>query len=229
MATQERRKIMGLDDVYRYCRELEANQGRPILFKLAQSIRTLDYAIAASFNEQRDGPKVSNHAWSKVRDQLFTRLITSFEGMFLVYAEGQEQPLEAGGDWPETGYIEFYPTRLGRRNDLFQCRLERMDPVVSVCLRWSFADCRQHITPAHFVTDYTDSPSEESEREQASQLLEQLYNICQAEASQGKKNAHRKWWQLYWQADSCQSKSEKQELQKQMNHLQSMWGRPVSA
>lgn len=229
MATQERRKIMGLDDVYQYCRELEANQGRPVLYTLVQAIRTLDYAITASANEEKEGPRVSRDAWSVVRDQLFNRLIVSFDGMFLVYADGQEQPIEPGSDWPDAGYIEFYPTRLGRRNDLFQCRLDRLDPLVSICLRWSFADCRQHISPAHFVTDFdAQGQADDTEREQATRLLEQLYNICEEEASQGKKNAHRKWWQLYWQADSCKSKSEKQELQKQMNHLQSMWGRPVA-
>lgn len=229
MATQERRKIMGLDDVYQYCRELEADQGRPILFKLAQSIRTLDYAIESSASEEVHGPRVSNHAWSKVRDKLFTQLITGFEGIFVVFEDGSDTPVEPGTNWPEAGHIEFYPSRLGRRNDLFVARLDRLDPVVSMCLRWSFADCRQHITPAHFVTDFTESAqSDESEREQATRLLEQLYNICEEEAAQGKKNAHRKWWQLYWEANSCQSKTEKSELQKQMMHLQSMWGRPVS-
>lgn len=227
MATQERRKIMGLDDVYQYCRELESDQGRPILFKLAQSIRTLDYAIEASELEV-DGPRVSNHAWSKVRDQLFTQLITSFDGMFLVFEQGSAQALEPASAWPEFGHVEFYPARLGRRNDFFSAPLDRLDPVVLMCLRWSFADCRQHITPASFVTDQEDEIVGHDDREQATSLLQQLYSICEREASQGTKNAHKKWWQLYWEATSCQNRSQRQLLQKQMNHLQSMWGRPVA-
>ncbi len=228
MATEERRKIMGLDDVYQYCRELEADKGRPVLFKLTQAIRTLDYAIAVSQGESADGPRVSEFAWSTLRDQLYTRLITCFEGSYLVFGEGGEAPLDAGSEWPEAGRVEFYPARLGRRNDMFAADLSRLDPTVLMCLRWSFADCRLHLTPASFVTDFDAFEGKDNEREQATKLLQALYQVCEKEASQGKKNAHRKWWQLYWQANSSQNKTEKHQLQKQMLHLQSMWGRPVT-
>ena len=211
MARYERRRSMPLDEAYFYCRRLELKLERPALFKVCNAIRTVDLALLPDSDTH---PGVSAHisaeAWSRIRDQLFKILVTSFAGYFLVYEEGRTEPLEQGSHWPVKGYVEFYPEKILRRFETYCCELSRMDPVTLTILRWCFSQDRHNISPALFNTE----PEIELEEDETLAFLDRMYEICEEEASEGKKKAHRKWCQLYWEASGCPDRRVRHELQK---------------
>jgi hypothetical protein len=224
MGRNERRRSMPLDEAYFYCRRLELRLERPALFKVCNAIRTVDLALSADGDVFPGAPAhISAQAWSSIRDQLFKLLITNFPGYFLVYEEGHSEPLAEGGQWPEKGHIEFYPERILRRFETYYCDFGRMDPVIMSTLRWCFSQERHDIAPSLFNSE----PEPELEEEETVALLDRMYEICEEEAEEGKKKAHRRWCQLYWEASGCPDRRVRHELQKKMLCLQSVWGRPV--
>lgn len=224
MAKNERRKGMPLDEAYLYFRKLEVKVERPALFRVCNAIRTIDYALESdSLLSPGFSCQLSSEAWSKIRDNLFNILLTSFPGYFLVYANGGSEPLESGSSWPEQGHIEFYPEKILRRFETYKCEFNRLDQPILTCLRWCFGQDKQNISPSLFSGLETSEQAEEPLL-----FLDRLYEICEEEASEGKKKAHRKWWQLYWEASGCSDRRQRYELQKQMTCLQSVWGRPLT-
>lgn len=225
MASQkiDRRNSMALDEAYQYCRLLESGDETPVLHKLVSSIHTIDLATDP---ERKMSPAISPDAWCRVRDSLFAILVASFSGYFLVYLDDEVAPIEQGSDWPKRGRLEFYPEAARRRTDYCESRLERIDPEVSTSLRWLFARGQQTANPSHFER-LRQAEVNEEERGAVSALLEQFYEICEREATAGKKRAHHKWWQLYWEENSCKDKQQKRELRRELLELQSVWGQPA--
>ncbi len=223
MTQHERRLSMALDDAYHYCRRLEAREENPELFHLMAALHTVDAALqsAEEGQEPRLGPRISCEAWSRVRDSLYDFLVTSTPGYFLVYANDDATPCEAGNQWPDKGLLEFYPESGRRREDRFTSNLDNLDPGTKTTLRWLFAEGRQNVRPS----DFSKQPIV-LEEEEANELLDRLYLVCAEEAARGKKRAHQKWWQLYWEASSCRDNQEKRRLHKDMDRLQAVWGRP---
>lgn len=218
MASHERRNAIALDDAYFYCRQLENRADQPDLYKVCNAIRTLDLALEA--HEESPMPMtLCTEAWQRVRDSLFATLLSAFPGYFFVYDEC-ESAVEPGMNWPERGHIEFFPDGIHRKNESYHGDFHRLPIDVLNPLRWAFAESSQHMEPENFV-------GATGESDEARALLERLYNVCEEQAHEGKKKAHRKWWQLYWEANSCPNKREKHELQKQMVMLQSIWGTPA--
>lgn len=217
MASHERRNAIALDDAYFYCRQLENRAEHPDLYKVCNAIRTLDLALEAH-DESPMPMTLCTEAWQRVRDGLFATLIASFPGYFFVYDQW-ETAVEPGVEWPEHGHVEFFPDGIHRKNESYRGDFQRLPADVLNPLRWAFAEGRQQVQPANFFP-----PA--AEPDAARELLERLYNVCEEQAHEGKKKAHRKWWQLYWEADSCPNKRRKHELQKQMVKLQSIWGTP---
>lgn len=217
---------MPLDEAYFYCRRLELKLERPALFKVCNAIRTVDLALApdGEGDAHCEATNISDEAWSRIRDKLFKALVTSFNGYFLVYAEGHSEPLEHGSAWPERGYIEFYPERILRRFETYHSEFSRVESATLNILRWCFSQDRHNISPALFSSESSDMDLVESE---AMIFLERMYEICESEAEEGKKKAHRKWCQLYWEANGCPDRRVRNELQKKMLSLQSVWGRPA--
>lgn len=213
---------MPLDEAYLYFRRLEMQLERPALFRICNAIRTIDFAIGSGLEESANQTGyLSREVWSQIRNQLFRILLTSFPGYFLVYGENSPESLEAGSDWPEKGRIEFYPEKILRRFETYKADFEQIDPAVLTHLRWCFGQDRQNIDPSVFA-------DLEAQVKAAGEFLDRLYEICEQETTQGKRKAHHKWWQLYWEANSCTDKRQKHDLQKQMVNLQSVWGRPAS-
>lgn len=215
----ERRNAVALDDAYFYCRQLETRAEGPDLFKLCNAIRTLDIALDAH-DESPLPMTLCVEAWSRVRHSLFNILVSSFSGYIFVYDQC-ENVVEPGIEWPDGGYIEFYPERINRKNEAYRGSFSQLQPSILMPIRWAFAEGRQQLAPADFRP-------ETSEEDAARDLLDRLNIVCEEEASEGKKKAHRKWWQLYWEANSCPNKRRKHELQKQLVLLQSIWGTPAT-
>lgn len=223
MATQERRHFMALDDAYDYCRLLEMKVEMPILYKLCSALRTVDAAEQTAREGGAYGTQgLSVRAWSQVRDKLFDLLLRSFPGYFVVYGPDGQVPVEPGQEWPQYGRVEFFPNQARRRDDSYSADLDRLTPEAVTAMRWCFAEGRQQIDPA----DFPDEQPVTDEESEAVSLMERLYEICVEEATRGKKRAHERWWQLYWQSNSCADRKEKSALKKQMLELQAVWGRP---
>lgn len=226
MAKNERRKSMPVDEVYIYFRRLELKLERPSLFRVCNAIKTIDLALEPDLESNNPSKHLSAEAWSKIRDQMFHILITNFPGYFLVYESGCFNALESGAKWPEQGHIEFYPEKILRRFETYDAKLESLQPSVVTCLRWCFGQDRQNVSPSMFAVPETDD-GVQTEQSEAMKFLDRLYEICEEEASQGKKIAHRRWWQLYWEANGCADRRQRHELQKKMLSLQAVWGRPA--
>jgi hypothetical protein len=225
MATLERRSAIALDDAYFYCRQLESGARRPDLFQVVNAIGTLDLALASQ-DESPMPVSICADAWSRVRDSLFNILLSSFSGYFIICPEGSTTPLESGEPWPDAGVIEFFPEFSQRKHDSYRASLDRVDPAVLTPIRWCFAEGRQTIDPSDFQNSSEQDEEPAPEAQDARELLARMYEVCEEEASEGKKKAHRRWWQLYWEANSCPNRREKHQLQKQMVALQSIWGKP---
>jgi hypothetical protein len=228
MSRNERRRGMALDEAYFYCRRLELKLERPALFKVCNAIRTVDLALSPDGSDTESSivsAHISAEAWSRIRDQLFKILLTNFSGYFLVYEEGKTESLEEGAQWPEKGFIEFYPEKILRRFETYTSDFSRIDAQTLNVLRWSFSQDKRNITPSLFNGETELEP--EAGRDEALAFLDRMYEICEEEAEEGKKKAHRKWWQLYWEANGCPDRRLRNELQKKMASLQSVWGRPA--
>jgi hypothetical protein len=210
------RNAIALDDAYFYCRQLETGAERPDLFTVCNALRTLDFALEAH-HESPMPMTLCVEAWTRVRDSLYAVLVSSFAGYFFVYDEN-ENVVEPGNEWPDNGYLEFYPDRINRKNESYKGYFQHMPSAVLNPIRWAFAEGRQQLSAENF--------RRAEEADEARELLERLNDVCEEQASEGKKKAHRKWWQLYWEANSCPNKRRKHELQKQMVALQSIWGTP---
>jgi hypothetical protein len=233
MSNHERRNSLALDDSFAYCRRLEAGDEQPELYKLCNAIRTLDLALTGL----EDSPvpmSLCNEAWSRIRGSLYTTLVSSCKGRFEIYDQwGNLVDAQADQDaeWPEGEKVmlRFYPDQISRRKDSYDAELATLCRTLVIKLRWLFAERRQNVEPADFAApaESEEKASEASaEPPDAAELLEKLYQVCQEQAWEGKKKAHRRWWQLYWEADSCPNKRQKHQLQKQMAALEGIWGRP---
>jgi len=224
MAGNERRYFMALDEAYEYFKLLTTDSPpQPSLYKICAALRTLDKALESSSQSLPFSTALSVDAWSHIRHTLFNVLIASFPGYFVVFPDGEDMPVTAGDDWPAEGRLEFYPERGQRKEDSYHAWLENLDGDILLILRWCFAEGRQYVNPADFIPD--GDPGDISEPEEASVFIDRIEQ-CLQEAQYGKKRAHQKWWQLYWEANSCRNKQQRHELQRQMEQLQAVWGKP---
>lgn len=227
MASSERRRKLTLDEVNIYWHKLKEGNERANLHKLCNAIRTIDMALA------EDSPalcrRLTAKGWSRIRDDCFDYLISSFPGHFIIYDSINKAPVDAATDWPEHGILEFYPEGVNRREDSYQAPLERIHNDVVVRYRWCFAEGRQNTTPEDFAAfrENVDQICTE-EAENARNLMEQLYEACAEEAVKLKKIAHRQWWQLHYEADACADRRHKNALKQQMVHLELLWGKTTA-
>lgn len=222
----ERRSSMTLDEISLYWRQMRQSKEKPNVHKLCEGINTLNIAFDGSANILSH--HLTEDAWSRIRDDYFDWLVASCNGYFVVFSSLTEAPLASTDAWPETGRVEFYPEKANRKTDVYSNDLRRVNPSIVLCLRWLMAEGRQQTRPCDFEAyEHSlfnhDSPEDE---ESAREFLERLYSTLEGEAHKSKKIAHRKWWHLFWEANSCSDKRIKNELKRQMADLQTVWGTP---
>ncbi|HEY9679906.1 MAG TPA: hypothetical protein V6C76_18020 [Drouetiella sp.] len=228
MGSTERRRKLTLDEVNAYWHNLREGAARPELHKLCNAIRTIDMALAET--SPALCRKLSIEGWSRIRNDCFDYLISSFPGHFIVYDASTFTPLEAGNEWPKFGTLEFYPESVNRREDSYQAALENIHSEIIVRYRWCFAEGRANVTPDDF-TSYTEKINrlrESAEAAEVRHFLNELHAACAEEASKLKKIAHRQWWQLHYQADACHDSRHKNELKQQMTDLELLWGKSAA-
>jgi hypothetical protein len=217
----ERRKIMPLDAAYFYLRHLELKLQTPDLFKVCNSIHTIDLVIEDKLSWDRSMGKFSALAWSKIRDKLFNILVLNFSGRFVVYSDVSKEPLSFSEEWPSAGYVEFYPEKNSRPREFYKQSLERLEPAVLQTLKIRFSQSQSKVRPSHF-------PSEQPQpTREAISLLHRFYEICEEEAEKGRASAHNLWWHLDSEAKRCLDRRRRKELQKRMLRLQTIWGTPT--
>jgi len=226
MASPDRRRKLTIDEINEYWRRLKEGVDSPSAHKICNAIRILDLALADS--ESQLNHRLSKPVWSRIRDDLFDMLVSTVAGHFLVYPDYDDAPAEPGSTWPNSGTLEFYPEHVKRRDDSCQADLTRVHPAIILRFRWCFADGRQSTTPQEFESYRECADRGEQETEEAQSFLDELYQICAGEASKLKKIAHRKWWQLHYEASNCADRTHKTQLRKQMLNLELIWGRTSS-
>lgn len=224
MSNHERRRFVALDDAFEYLRILESKSERPQIYVLTNAVRTLDLALSGHHEDSLMQPTLCVESWSRVRDGLFNILISSFEGRYEIY-DPEGTLVEPSSEWPEAGTIRFYPNKIRRRDDSYTTDLKRLSAHVQTVIRWAFADGRHELEPEEFAVQQ-DIPEEEMLSEDDDPMAE-YFEVCRAQAVEGKKKAHRRWWQLYWEANSCPNKRQRHELRKQMVALEGIWGKPA--
>ncbi len=220
MSDRERRVSMALDDAYNYCRMLTMREEKGDLLRLCAALHTVDAALESETGAASQFLHISTQAWSRIRNTLFDFLLTATPGYFLVYKDSEASPVEPGSEWPEHGLLEFFPESARRRDDSYFCDLDSLDFKTKTNLRWCFAEGRTNIRPADFA------PQPALQEDEVSDFLTHLDEVCAEEAHKGKKRAHQKWWQLYWEATSCRNAQQKRRLHKDMDKLQVVWGKP---
>ncbi len=225
MSNHERRRFVALDDAFEYLRQLETGSEKPQIYVLTNAIRTLDLALSGHHVDSPVPLTLCIEAWTRVRDALFNILVSSFAGRFEVY-DHEGAAVEPGNEWPDRGSFRFYPNKIRRRDDSFSTDLQRLSAHVCTVLRWAFADSRQTVEPFEFAVQQ-DIPADEVLSTTADALAE-YYEVCREQAKEGKKKAHRRWWQLYWEATACPNKRQQHQLRKQMVALEGIWGKPSS-
>lgn len=223
MATVDRRRKLTIEQVNDYWRNLKEGVSRPELHTLCNAIRILDLALADT--EAGICTRLSRDTWSRIRNDLFDILLSSYSGYFVIYTDGTSSPLEPGSSWPEMGLLEFYPEMVKRRDDASTGYLHNIHHSILLRLRWCFAEGRQHTTPDDFAS-YTQCSTSQNDDEanSAHELMNRLYETCADEANKLKKIAHRKWWQLQSEVVGCANRRRKTELRREMAQLELIWG-----
>jgi len=224
MATQDRRTKLTIDEINEYWRLLKDGYERPSVHRVINAVRVLDVAVESSSSMNK---KLSVNFWTRIRDDLFDILVTSFAGHFAVCDEEGGSTLEPGAFWPTGGVVEFYPEKTNRRDDACPGKISALHPAIALRMRWAFAEGRQNVSPddfSNFKESLAHFDSNEQE-EEAKRLLDQLYTTCAHEASKLKKIAHRKWWQLHHQSSTCEDRRQRGELRREMDELELVWGR----
>ncbi|MBX3073089.1 hypothetical protein KF913_04170 [Candidatus Obscuribacterales bacterium] len=224
MASLDRRNSMTLDEVGRYLRELR-NLESPSQNKVCNSIITIDLAFEGT--ESSLSQHLSKDKWDRIRTELFDILISSFPGYWNVYEEGSLIPLELRADWPDSGYIEFCPTRSNRQSDILRADLSTIHPSIVLAMRWCWAEGQNQTTVENFKTYRESRLGDQSEEAQTvREFLDRLFETCVTEAEKSKRIAHRAWWRLSSEVSSCQDKQTVKQLKKKMLELENVWGLP---
>lgn len=216
----DRRQSMPLDAAYFYLRHLELNLQSPDLFKVCNSIKTIDIVLGDRAYWDTTMGKFSDVAWSKVREKLFQILLVNFPGRLIVYAEHSTERVTPGSDWPKAGFVVFYPDKLSRPREFYKESIGRLDESTRQVLKRVFLEAKQRVCPADFQSPQPQQSSEPTT------LLNRFYDICEKEAEQGKFTAHHLWHHLESEAKRCSDRHRRKDLRKRMSRLQAVWGSP---
>lgn len=226
MGTVDRRNSMTLDEISLYWRKLRAGETANVN-KLCNCITTVDLVFQGELSESFS-QHLSQERWTRIRNELFNFLITSFSGYFVVVPQDNDCPLDNDEDWPESGVVEFWPASSNRKTDIIRAPIEAIDPAIVLSLRWCAAEGRHQIEPDDFKA-YREAENDTEDTDEASEareLIDSLCQICVDEAQKSKRIAHRTWWRLSSEASSCPDKRRRQMLKRQLGELESIWGVP---
>lgn len=213
MARMDRREKLALEDAYCFSKAVTKDGNTPDLYKLANSLKTIENALKFSNAGQF---KLTTRLWKRIQELLFDKLITSYPAHIVVFTTNG-QSLSNKEPIPDDAVIEIHPEGLRRADDVFRMEFCCLHPITQLRLRkaWieggakmkpediDIGDCKGVCVPKSFIIGD-----------------EVLLN----ESQFGKQHAYEKWWELYWQAYCTNDRSEKQAIEKEMAMLEAVWG-----
>jgi hypothetical protein len=217
-ALERRRQSMSLDAAYYYLRHLELKLQTPNLYKVCNSIKTIDAVLA---DKQGRGEIVRNFtdtAWQKVKEQLFHILLTNYSGRFIVYSATATSPLTPGMEWSENSFVDFYPEKQTRPDEFYSLPLRNLSPANCAVLKRAFLEAKLSVRPEDFAgIEIT------NERSATSSLM-RIYDICEQEAETGKSKANSVKNGLEAELRRCTDRQRRKEIRRHLLKLQMVWG-----
>jgi hypothetical protein len=214
MARRDRRERLALDKAYDFYRRLSHSDSSVGLFKLANALKTVIYAIRSS----GDGEfKLTTRLWQRIEQALFDKLLRTFPAYVAIFSR-DGQMLNFGEDLPNDGKIVIHPQGLRRIDDFFSMPVSQLHPNtrMQLALIWNArraltcsddfgaVECTEVCVPPNFFV-----PGLE---------------ILEGEAISGKQLAYKQWWDLYWQSYCTADRKEKGLLTHRMSALEDVWG-----
>lgn len=214
MGRQDRRERTALDEAYKYYRELEAGATQLDIYRLNKAVRTLSFALAVSdINEF----KLTKQLWKSLHQALFDKLINSSAGRVEVYDTARKE-LEIRTPFPERGYLRFFPERCKRSDDTNEIEIAKLYPKTQHVIKSIWESRGAFIKPSDF---------EQEDCGGGICFMKPIIlgqEVLGEESTRGRQNAHSRWWELYWQAYCTANKRDQEQLVKQMNDLEEIWG-----
>jgi hypothetical protein len=215
---ERRRQSMSLDAAYYYLRHLELKLQAPDLYKLCNSIKTIDAALADKQGRAETMRNFTEAAWQKIKERLFQILLTNYAGRFIVYSVTAKSPLTPGMEWSDNGFIDFYPEKPTRPDEFYSLPLEDLSQLNRQVLKASFIDAKLRIKPEDFPVNAL-----ASETGAASSLM-RIYDVCEQEAENGKSKANSLKSGLEAELRHCTDRQRRKEIRRQLSKLQVVWG-----
>jgi hypothetical protein len=215
---ERRRQSMSLDAAYYYLRHLELKLQSPDLYKVCNSIKTVDAVLADKQGRADIMRNFTDSAWQKVKERLFQVLLTTYPGRFIVYSVTAKSPLTPGKEWSENGFVDFYPEKQTRPDEFYSLPLKSLTQANCAVLKRAFLEAKLSIKPEDFVgNEVTD------ERSAASSLM-RIYDICEQEAETGKSKANSVKNGLEAELRRCTDRQRRKEIRRHLLKLQTIWG-----
>jgi hypothetical protein len=215
---ERRRQNMSLDAAYYYLRHLELKLQTPDLYKICNSIKTVDAVLADKQGRSDIMRNFTDSAWQKVKERLFQLLLTNFAGRFIVYSVTAKTPLTPGMEWSENGFVDFYPEKPTRPDEFYSLPLKSITQANCAVLKKAFLEAKLSVQPEDFAAcEIT------SERSDTSSLL-RIYDICEQEAETGKLKANSVRNGLEAELRRCTDRQRRKEIRRHLLKLQMIWG-----
>jgi hypothetical protein len=213
-----RRQSMSLDAAYYYLRHLELKLQKPDLYKICNSIKTIDAVLAAKQGRGDIMRNFTDTAWQKVKERLFQILLTNYCGRFIVYSVTAKSPLTPGMEWAENGFIDFYPEKQTRPDEFYSLPLNSLTQANRAILKKAFLEATLSVKPEDFAGNEANN-----ERSAASSLM-RIYDICEQEAETGKLKANSVKSSLEAELRRCTDRQRRKEIRRHLLKLQMVWG-----
>jgi len=209
----DRREKLALDEAYKLFRHINRDEQVADTYKLVHCLKTISNALKSAHKGQL---QITIRLWQRIHQALFDKLITSVPGYIVVY-DADGRTLATRAPIPEDAVIELHPEGLKRSDDAFQMSFEQLHPVTraSVIKVWTergpytkredFANfaCGDACPPKLFVIGD---------------------DVLRSESEHGKEKAYKQWWELYWQAYCTNDREERNDVLKQMQSIEAVWG-----
>jgi hypothetical protein len=209
----DRREKLALDEAYKLFRLINRDEQIADTFQLVRCLKTISNALNSAHTGQL---QITVRLWQRIQQALFDKLITSVPGYIVVY-DADGRTLATRAPIPEDAIIELHPEGLKRSDDAFQMAFEHLHPVTRNSLikvwlergpytkRDDFANfsCGDACPPKLFVLGD---------------------DLLRNESQNGKEKAYKQWWELYWQAYCSKDRGQRNDVLKQMQSLESVWG-----
>ncbi len=214
MGRTERRQRTALDEAYRYYNRMESGEEPLDIYKLNKAVRTLAFALAFCDSGEF---KLTRQLWKRLHQALFDKLISNFPGRIALLDETRA-PLEIRSPLPDSGYIEFYPDRCRRADDVNEIELARLYPKTQGVLKRIWENQGAFVNPMDF---------EGADCDGGVCFMKPMvtgHEILGEESRKGKDEAYSRWWELYWQAYCTPNRRQQEVITRQMSELEAVWG-----